>query len=767
MATSYGSGTSWRGFLHNKTANVTMQRTRAPANHEELFGMVLSINKNTRSQAGTAAIAGNQGGSVIGASGQVGASGGSTASSFSKPQMRVVLQLGCLDHDRSAVLQDNERVRVFPIQRAKNITADVDTLVPKSTERVLRSYERVEFNVAEGEVTAAGGIEPGDIVLIHGIRFNYWFSKNTGKVLLFCNVDKISSVPGAHREGYAYDLLMAAQMPVRFMEGDKGAGDDGEDGDEDKAGSARFMRRLGKEYYALNVFNTADDTAYTSRAQGEIYELEYTEREDPTDSKIKIVTFRPDVFNSAAGAGFIVQNGLKTIARGLQWKGANSLADAMATNKTHVTQVWLRLAAEHIAPLCIVGETDWKTAGRFLLSKSKYTILVRENLESTSRESHGLVDPGLAADHAAAAPGDGGDDVDFKLVGSVQIFLCNVGAEIRRLGIPVPSERLLDAMAAVPEKTGADVVLSSVLSAQNFHSRSTRRSVINLNEYAGNLSELIRLGNYEFFVVHTIEFEPVDLEQLALIPPEKRYLLLDHTFASQWRTAIKQPDKLAVLKRYGVDPDLLMTVSDLIGRAISSRTRVFYAVLKEDVIKRNYLESDLFQRAVRSFVTNPDATIAALTGGPDVSDGAEISAKTLETSPDTLPDASPNVVSLATDGKDAPGGTKRAAPTTNNAGAEPAKKKARKEHRQPSSLVKQKDSKKRARGRPVSSVSSEELISDSGIESVDSGGDEDDVSSASDSNFLGNDADALIASANAARSKKTKHAKERKNNKKA
>jgi len=760
MAMSYGNVSAWKGFMHNRTANTSTSRVARPTNNEELTGIVMSINDARRTGA-----AGGTGGlqsaplSSASASGSSGAGAGSM-----KPQKRVVMRLGALAQDPEVSAQHTlaaagtlavaapvaqpVRSRSFKIERSKNIKPEVEHLVPPEKERVLTPYVYVDFNVAVDEVDRIGGIEPGDIIVAHGIRFNYWYSNKTGKVLLFCNVDKVMAVPGARREQFAYNLVQAARFPVHFLKPD--TGNDGNGEGEEGSNTAAFQRRLGREWYKLDVFNSAhaDEQAYTKRGEGEIYELDFTERSSEKDAKIAIVTWRPDVFNTKAGSGFIVQNGLKTIARGVQWREAASFEAARDVGHAYVTQIWLRLSGEHVAPWCIEGESDWKTAGKALMSTAKYSVIVRENMESTKREltASQIEDGGAAADFAAANENPEDGDVDMKMVASAQVFLCNTASEIRRLGLLVPPEKLFEAMALpAPAQPGGDIELRSPQHATNYHRFAARRSVINLNEYAGKLNDLLKTNNYDFFVVHTLETDD-DRMALEALPADKRYLLFDRTFRTAWSAAVKQPDKKTVLTRYNIDTELALSVSELVGRTAGAASRIFYAVIKEDVMRRNYFESDLFQRAVRCFVADPDAFLAELTGQPaPAAAAASVPPKT-----DAMEGVTDNTEKA---------GTKRAADA--EAQGAPDKKKAKVEEKKPKKKETDKKKQKgkgkgKGKGKKERSVSSssDDNDEDDGSDSSSSGSSE--YSDSDNDELLGDaDTEALVA-AGAAKDKKGK-----------
>jgi hypothetical protein len=762
---AYGNPSYWRSQLKNKTEHTSIQRQSAPKNHFELTCIVLSIN-NARESNSSGGTGGLQAGGVIGATG--GGSGGPPQ----KPKKNLKVRLGNLDHDPVLVTQPTldpahpaQRGREFDIELAKNvkdIKPEFAHLVPKERKVILQSYDRLDCSVTVEAVEEVGGVDPGDIIILHGIRFIHWLSSRASMVMRFCNIEKVIPVHGAHREQFAYELVLAAQYPVHFMHGDAGGDADGGEGDGEGGvavpataqapdgavsapaggGGQGFKRILGRDYYMLNVFNSdlAADAEYTSRVEGEVYTLDFTEKNDAHDSKIKIVTFRPDVFvNKDNFKGFAVQNGLKTIARGYQWTHAANLEDAMKTNKAYIPQVWLRLSGDHVAPFCIESESEWKSVGKALISQAKYTIAVRENLEGTSREHQGGTGGGdaevnpLAADHAAAHENaDSDDGVDFKMVSSAQIFLCNTAVEIRRIGVPVPADKLADAMGLPPPVAPAtDIELASAHHKDNFHHRAARRGVINLNEYAGKLGDLVRTGNYDFFIAHNIEFDDTEHQTLVNIPSDKRYLLFDRTFKGMWAAA-KSNDRAAVLKRYALDPELVFAFGDLVARVPKDTPRIFYAVIKEDVARRTYIESDIFQRAVRSFVKDPDAFLARLLGKeaakPEIKApappvlapvvvpvpapaSAPAPAPTLAPAPTPAPIADPMQGVESTQAVEEKKSKKRPAPDDSDTKG-PSKKKAKKESKKEAKKNKAKPKggkgKKKGKGRQVIPSSDEE-----------------------------------------------------------
>lgn len=586
---------AWSTTTKQKTKGVVKTQARAARNDYRLVGEVVSVFKKTPQLNNNAASAASSGS----------ASSGNNSGAAKKPRFDLKVRLGSLQNNPGVVKvivgAEERPVRIFKIEDNKNVSEYTNGAY--ATEKKLFSYDVLDCSINEEELMTDGGVEVGDLVELRGINFSNWFTKVTGLINVYCNVDKIARIPGAERAAYGYDLAMEAQIPVKRMELELGT---------NANTNAAFKAKLGRNNYSLNYFGTdaASADEYLTRAEFEIAQMDFEPRVDPTNPQRSIVTYRPDDFNREAGSGYIVANGFKTPVTATQHFRDGSENTVLA---------WIKLKRDHVAPIGISDETGWTSIAPRFLEQAKYTIALRENLTKTDNESlnHMEVDEdgggGGGGGDAGGGPDDdeAGEGVDFKLVGSVQTLLINMPAEIERLGVRIPADRTQELMGPlVQQSKGADAMLASPLSKGNYHAKKGRQLVISLNEWDGNLSELVARKMHNFYLVSNLQIGEDDRRNLNAEPVEKHYLLFDTAFKSALNKEKGTAAKLAVAKRYGLSDDTEMM--GLMSLAATATSRFFYAVLKPELRVSEYLERSIFVEAVSMFVPDPAATLARL-----------------------------------------------------------------------------------------------------------------------------------------------------------
>jgi hypothetical protein len=605
---------AWTAKTKQQTQGTIKTQARAARNDFRLVGMVLSLFKKEKNSSAAAAAAAASGSAS-------GGSSSSTGSLANKPKWNIVLQLGSLQNNpdvKKEIVDASERFyREFEIVSKATATNKINEYrgeVPKF--KRVYSHDVLSCSVLEEELGNSGGIVVGDLVEIRGINFSNWYSKVQGveRITTYCNVDKITRVKGAERSNYAYDLFMESGRPVRRVTLETGEGDhaDGGGGEQQQQqGVPQFKPKLGREAYALNYFgnDAAKADAYLARPEYEIYQFEFEPKADPTNPQKQIVTYRPDIFNKAAGSGFIVENGFKTIATGTQHFADGSEQTVLA---------WLKMQREHVAPFGISDEQTWNAVGPRLLEQCKYTTLVKENLDKTANESFNT-----------AGDDDGHEEegVDFKLAASVQTVLVNLPEEIERIGVLVPPEHVADLMGTLVQQgvKGGDVMLASPMHEGAYHNRPDRGSVISLNEYSGNLTELIKQDSHNFYIVPDLSLDEETRALLNNEPADKHYLMFDARFRAAINKEKGAAAKLAAAKKFGLGDDTEMT--QLVALGGNAKSRVFYAVLKPERRVRDYLDRAAFVEAVRLYVPDPDATLARLRKLPPAAAAAPAQAK--------------------------------------------------------------------------------------------------------------------------------------------
>lgn len=597
---------AWSARNKQQTQGSVKTPSRAARNEFRLVGMVLSLFKREKR--------GGTGSAAIAASGSVSSgSSGTTSGMANKPKWDVALQLGSLQNNpgvKKEIVDATERsVREFEIvskPSATNKIGDYRGELPKI--KKIYSYDVLHCSVSEEELQNANNIQPGDLVEVRGINFSNWYSKLDGseaRITTYCNIDKIQRVTGAERSNFAYDLFMESGRPVRRIALETPAGSAGEDYDpegQQKAPQQQqplFKAKLGKETYAINYFGSDGKTAdaYMTRPEYELYQFDFDPKNDPNNPQKSLVTYRPDVFNKAGGGGFVVENGFKTIATGTQ---------RFADGSTQEVLAWLKLQREHVAPFGVSDEQTWNSIARCLLEQSKYTVLVKENLDRTANESYNT-----GADEEMHDT----EGVDFKLAASVQTMLTNMPAEIERIGVRVPADHLPDLMGQLVQQQptgskGADIMLASPMHEGAYHTRAGRTSVLSLNEWSGNLTELITKGDYNFYIVTDLELDEANRELLNNEPVDKHYLIFDPRFRAAINKEKGSAAKLAAAKKFGLSDETEMI--QLAATGAQAKVRVFYAVLKPELRASDYLERAAFVEAVRLYVPDPEATLKRL-----------------------------------------------------------------------------------------------------------------------------------------------------------
>jgi hypothetical protein len=611
---------AWSTITKQKTKGVVKTQTRAARNDYRLVGEVVSVFKKSVQTNNNAAAASSGSAS----------SNGSNGGAAKKPRFDIKVRLGSLNNNAGIVQEIvgavEKPVRVFKIEDNKNVSEFTGGAYPK--EKKLFSYDVVDCSINEDELLAAGGVEVGDLVELRGINFSNWFTKATGMINVYCNVDKIARIPGGERAAYGYDLAMEAHMPVKRIELELGTSNNT---------NSIFKAKLGRNNYTLNYFGSDAKSAedYMSRPEYEIARLDFEPRVDPDNAQRHIVTYRPDDFNKEAGSGFIVANGFKTPAIATQHFADGSEQTVLA---------WIKLKKDHVALTGISDETSWTSIAPKFLEQAKYSIIMRENLEKTSNESLNHIEDDH--DHGGDGDNDEGEGVDFKLAASVQTLLLNMPAEVERLGVLIPSERIQDLMGAqlVQQTKGADAMIASPLSKNNYHSRPGRNLAIALNEWDGNLSELIASKKYNFYLISNMQMDEEARDLLNGEPVDKHYLLFDVAFRASVNKEKGAAAKLMVAKKFGLGEDTEMI--QLMSLASTVTSKLFYAVLKPEQRVSDYLDRSIFVEAVRMFVPDPEETLSRMR------------AKTLNMPVLTMPSA-PIVTHAHAD--EPQGGTKRVA----------------------------------------------------------------------------------------------------------
>ncbi len=542
MATPTSSYTQWASQARERAQGMTKTKTRQPRNHETVYGLVLSSFH-------------------VPAKGQ------------SKPKQRLTAQLGALAHDPAAKPHPTtgKPARRFDVDsKGKSIAENkvpADQLV---AETWLQAYDVLEFSVDEETYVDAGSPGTGDVVELHGITFSNWFSKETSHVSVFCNGDRLAVVPGATRGGYARDIWLALGRPLerlRLEEAPAYAANGGEDAN---------VARLGKSIYALNAFGSDAAAAerYIAQSEHELVLFDTVPEKDPENPKVDIVTYTPDVYNKAAG-GFTLENGFQ--APGI----VDQHFAAGAPQSSRV--LGCKVRQEHLAPLGMTSA--WPVVGPILMPQLAFTLLVKQNLEKTANE----------------VPSGGGNDEDapaaFVMVASVQGMLVNVPAQLERLALVVPPERLAELVPAgetdIPGAAG--------------------ELVIPLNGgKAADLAELVRRDKYAFYVLTSADFNGESLAVLEDEPADKRYLLFDKNFRDALNKAKGQAAKGEVLKRYGLEETSNLPALGIM--AGNAAYQLYYAVLKPERRVHDCLDRPMFRDALASLVPDPEAVLGALKG---------------------------------------------------------------------------------------------------------------------------------------------------------
>jgi hypothetical protein len=616
-------------FVIARTKGAKGFMAKGTRNEFKLRGFLLSIYKKTSKgdASGTAAAA------------PAPAPGAGARQRVAGPKFSVKVRLGSFQGDPEAVDGEHgSKVRKFEIGVGQNVPADripVGADGKQIKTRIVEPYTDVAFDIDEKNLTGLGAYQPLDVVELHGIVFNYWYPKDAkpeSVVMLFCNVDQMTLVPGAHRGAYAYNLWLAAGFPERRVDVDNAT--EATDGDDDPHGgvappppapsagaaagaaapAARFAVKLGKTTFCLPVFGSdkAAEEAHQARASGALYFPAFDEETDQETNQ-PIVTFLPAIWD---GKTAIPHLGLKSHARGAQWFAGSFAAAAAAreagdADALFMPQAFFTLKEDSIGIFETSSQSEWKTAGSYFLRACKYAIFGSENLERTRNDQYNQD----AAEELHAEQG-----VDFKLALAVKGLACNFAEEIERLGFRIPADRVAAFLPEAKPQVAAggaesDLMLESPLHAGNYHALAQRGTVICLNEWKGNLSLLVREGLYDFYVTSDLSTktgkDQAAAKQLDAFPAEARYLFFYPEFAAALEGNETDPDAIkAIVAKFGLPEKTNPIRLALLAPQVSFKR--IYAVLKPERRLHDYVKNERFSEAVKALLPNGPAFLAQL-----------------------------------------------------------------------------------------------------------------------------------------------------------
>jgi hypothetical protein len=529
----------WAAQTRERAQSMSKTKARAPRNHEVLYGFLLSAFFQEAKGAAPA-------------------------------KQRLALLVGALA-DADAHPETGRRARAFEVDSKSKSLVEAGVPADKLVKHThVQAYDTLEASVDDDvykEAFGADGASVGDVVELHGITFSNWAAKDTGRVQVFCNVDRITLVAGAHCGGYAHDLWLALRRPLerlRLEEAAEGANPD---------------VRLGKVVYALNAFGSdaaaAERYIAGSGAHGghELALFSTVPEKDPENPKVDTVTYTPDVYNKAAG-GFSVENGFQ----------APAVVDQTFDGSDSSSQVFCKVRQAHIAPLGVTDTVAWPHVGPVLMPQLAFTLLVKQNLEKTANE--------------ALAPAAG----QFRMHASVQGMLVNVAAQLERIAHVIPADRVVELVGAATDSARA---------ADAYHARPHRGDlVVALSESKEDVAELVRRGRHDFYVLTSMALEPEQADVLEQEPRDKRYLLFDKAFRDAINKAKGQAAKAEVAVRYGLDEASNLPTLTMV--AAGAKAQLYYAVLKPEHRLHDVLGKPIFADAAKSLLPDAAGFLAAL-----------------------------------------------------------------------------------------------------------------------------------------------------------
>lgn len=653
-------GSAAYAFVMNRTKGAQPGTSKPLKNLFQVSGFLISAFPPKPAPA-----AGSGQGQVDAATGVIGmpsmgaAIGGGGGSGGKKkqapPKWNVTIRVGSLsEHPDAIKLRDGGYALSLPISREnKNLVslAKINpAAIPTGTNMIVRAYSEFTFSIDAQVWEAAGPLEAMDVVRIQGIFPNYWYPevpKTDARVSLFVNVDTIALVPGCHRGGYAYNLWMAAGFSIARLDTEDSLErqehehqHQQEHHEEEEATAAvapeqppaapvlpggqppvapalpgggsnpqaapsvpQFQRKLGRIIHAFPVFNTdiAEEGRQQLKSQGAFYYPEY----DPVKGETgeELVTYTP---NRYVDGKTVAQIGFKSSARGLMWFKGN-LEAAREANEIALPQVYFNLGTHDVSLFGVSGQTEWPLAGRAILSTFKYLMVGKENLERTRGD---IYNQGTQADEDHAKEG-----VDYKFIAAIRGLACNLAEEVERTGFKLPLElvpQLANAAPQTKDGSGGDLVLTSPLHAVSYHAQKGHSTVIALGEYAGNLTQLIKEGNHDFYLVTNLTISDEDTNKMFYeeTPAEKRYIVFDPRYAKEIRGKTELAQRGPINEKFGLPREALF--SDVIPLANNCTFKRVYAVLKPDRRLADFIKNDRFIAAVKAIVPNPSEFLAQL-----------------------------------------------------------------------------------------------------------------------------------------------------------
>lgn len=479
------------------------------------------------------------------------------------------LGVGNLSNDPAAKLasQSGARYLEFPVDVSEKTK-------PHMPAEYNATHELREHSVYTPKIDSNPNVSTGSILRIQSISFAHFWYEKVSKLLYLEKIDRATLCQGLEPDLLSEAVLQMSHKPFEWItsEGVQKV----KDGTANF--SAEYATKLGSTLHALSHYHDEDETRYESE-QGTCMNFKLFGKE---------IKYVDNVFNNKLQTS-IPSQCFKTLVDLCQWSGS-PLANTTPNQRREVT-VHLNIYDAALSIFRIQDLDAWCLFGPVIMRHFNYTVLALENMEETSKYPENFADEQELPDDASPSL-----DMDVKCLA----ILCNVPREVRRVGLKVPDEAVLQFLGLTkesPQLAGEEI---SQLDAKNYHT-TMNTTVLNMMESTRNVSELIEQGQYEFFAVTTASLSSRDYDMLNsdLMPQDSLYMLLIPEFVAlcaklEMSNYNSPSDANDLEKMFGLKIDnqrhnCLVKFATKIGDNLSF---MIYAVAKEQLLMDAYLTEE-------------------------------------------------------------------------------------------------------------------------------------------------------------------------------
>ncbi len=503
---------------------------------------------------------------------------------FDKPgeKSRITVRIGNLDDDTKAIDVNGVKTRRLNVGIATNANA-----------MVTDDKNPLEFDLKEGDLfyfktEFREHITVGTLVRMEGVRLTWWYYKETETIYLTRSIDRVTPIEGLESDAHAIDLLRYTKCmtkwisPECFIETPLP--------NDDKKVDAKWARTYGKDIYTIDHIvppdmSILDDNKTT---EGVLFSI------DTKPNVAARINYTRKTFKDEKEFNVIV---FESAAFGIQWR--NGLFDGENTEEEKM-RIPFTIWEKNLALFRISNLSTWINLGPVIMANVGYLLLCKENLEFTKTNE-------FNTDIKRDPTKRESDDKDFELEIQVLSLLCDVSKEYRRIGIPVPSDKLLSYITS-PNKASGSIV--SPLHNEAYHTKGGLGcdKIINLSEWTGDLNSQIKGDEYEYFAITNAPFESFDFDILkSHEKKEDLNLLLQNDFINLAKRAKRDEKKrkeLLDLYRFDVTSEENADFMDLVNKVPSESGSLTYCIfaIKKPSIDIKLMKMNAFTDGVNSFM---------------------------------------------------------------------------------------------------------------------------------------------------------------------